>query len=159
MNYCNLRKIDTANGPGVRCSLFVSGCEHRCKGCFSQETWDFGFGKPFTDDVLSELLEACAPEYISGLSVLGGDPMHPRNRADVMRVVESFRERFGKTKTVWIWTGYTYEALKSENDAVVDSILKISDVLVDGPFVESLKDVSLKFRGSSNQRVIELTKS
>ena len=174
MNYASTRTCDIANGEGVRVSLFVSGCTHRCKGCFNEEAQDFAYGKPFTREVEDEVLEALAPTYIAGLTLLGGEPMEPRNQRALAPFLRRFRERFGDTKTLWIYTGCIYERdllPPPKGDApgaegkdrrwrteVTDEILSMTDVLVDGPFVEELKDISLKFRGSSNQRIIELRK-
>lgn len=156
MHYGNIKPIDSANGPGVRVSLFVSGCTNHCKGCFSPQTWNFDFGEPYTDDTTLKLLELVDKPYISGLSILGGDPMHPFNRKTVLDLLIKFRSKFGKSKTVWMWTGYLYEDLKNENSEEVDEIFSLVDVLVDGPFIEELKDPTLRFRGSSNQRIIDL---
>ena len=173
MNYAALRKCDIANGEGVRVSLFVSGCTHRCKGCFNEDAQDFAYGKPFTREVEDEILEALAPHYIAGLTLLGGEPMEPVNQRALAPFIERFRERYGDTKTLWIYTGCVYDLdlLPTSGDAlgvevnsphkrwrteVTDAILSKTDVLVDGPFVESLKNLMLKFRGSSNQRIIHL---
>lgn len=149
MNYSQIRSLDIANGPGCRISLFVSGCEHRCKNCFNPETWNFDHGKEFTDDSYEAIIELAKPDHISGLSILGGEPLHPRNRTDVLDLVKKFKEKY-PNKTVWLWTGYSWEEVASD---LVDSEI---DVVVDGKFVEDLKDLRLKYRGSSNQRVINL---
>ena len=162
MNYAALRKCDIANGEGVRVSLFVSGCTHRCKGCFNQEAQDFAYGKPFTRETEDEILEALAPDYIEGLSLLGGEPMEPDNQRALVPFIARFRERYGETRTLWIYTGCVYEKdLLPQSGGkwhteVTDAILDAADVLIDGPFVESLKNLSLKFRGSSNQRILDL---
>lgn len=150
MNYAKIKKIDIANGPGVRVSLFVSGCRNHCKGCFNPETWDFNYGKPFTMRVIDEILEALAPEHIAGLTVLGGDPMEPENIIGVDALCRAVKEKY-PDKTIWIYTGYVYERLKN-----VVNVMDYIDVLVDGPFIEGLKDISLRFRGSSNQRIIDI---
>lgn len=152
MNYIGLSRYDTANGPGVRASIFVSGCTLKCRGCFNPESWDFEAGRPFTDEVLSELIEALRDPFVRGLSVLGGDPLEERNEEGVLKIVRTVKEVFGDEKDVWLWTGRKMEK-------VADSpVLKYVDVLVDGPFVEKLK-VKEKgsYFGSSNQRVIPLT--
>jgi anaerobic ribonucleoside-triphosphate reductase activating protein len=149
MKYSQIRSLDIANGPGCRVSIFVSGCEHRCKGCFNPDTWNFDFGKEFTEDTLNSILELAKPDHISGLSILGGEPLHPRNSAEVCRLARRFKEAYPE-KDIWLWTGYQLEDI-FEN--LVDSEI---DVVVDGKFVEELKDLRLKYRGSSNQRVIDL---
>ena len=151
MNYIGLSTCDTANGPGVRVSLFCSGCTLHCPGCFNEESWDFGAGRPFTDETLATLLKALEEDFVEGLSLLGGDPLEPENRDEVLRMVRAVRERFGSTKTIWLWTGRRHEK-------VADCpVLEYVDVLVDGPYVEKLK-VHEKgcWFGSSNQRVIPL---
>lgn len=151
MNYGRINKTDIANGPGVRVSLFVSGCRNRCKGCFNPETWDFNYGEKFTGSVFGEICEAMEPDYISGLSILGGDPMEPENINMIKTVARGIKDCF-PDKTIWIYTGYTYEYVSLKYPEILDYI----DVLVDGPFIESKKDISLKFRGSSNQRIIDI---
>ncbi len=158
MNYAKINKNDIANGIGVRVTLFVSGCTHYCKGCFNQEAWDFGYGEPFTQDVENELLAALAPTYIAGLTLLGGEPMEPRNQRALVPFLKRIKEKYPK-KTVWCYSGYTLEELTGQSRArceVTDEMLKMIDVLVDGEFAEELKDISLRFRGSSNQRLIDL---
>ena len=155
MNYSNFRKIDTANGPGVRVSLYVSGCTNCCPGCFNKESWDFNYGQPFTKDDKRELIESLNKPYIGGLSILGGDPLHACNRETVAELVSEVKGKFGKDKTIWVWTGYTYEKLRDEKDAAIQTIFNNIDVLVDGPFVEAEKDLTLLWRGSSNQRVLK----
>ena len=173
MNYASIRTCDIANGLGVRVSLFVSGCTHKCKGCFNEEAQDFAYGKPFTRETEDEILEALSPDWIAGLTLLGGEPMEPANQSALAPFLRRFRERYQRPKTLWIYTGCVYEMdlLPTSGEALgvevnsphkrwrtpfTDEILSMADVLVDGPFVESLKDISLKFRGSSNQRVIDL---
>ena len=163
MNYAEIKTTDIANGEGVRVSLFVSGCTHRCKNCFNSIAWDFGYGKPFTDETQEFLLNALAPGYIAGLTLLGGEPLEPQNQRGLLPLVERFKERFPQ-KTVWCYTGFTYRdggALKEEraNCESTFKLLSLIDVLVDGPFVEELKDIRLRFRGSSNQRIIDLKRS
>ena len=152
MRYASIRNLDIANGPGCRCTIFVSGCEHRCKGCFQPETWSFDYGKEFTEDTMQLLLELAKPDYITGISVLGGEPLHPRNRRSVLDLVKKFKSTY-PNKTVWLWTGYLWEAIVSD---LADSDI---DVVVDGQFVEELKDLRLKYCGSSNQRVIRVPES
>ena len=149
MNYGKIESCSVVSGPGCRVSVFVSGCEHRCKNCFNPETWSFEFGKEFTEDTLNSILELARPDYISGISLLGGDPLHPRNRIDVLKLIRKFKKAY-PNKTVWLWTGYLIEEVFED---LVDSGI---DVVVDGRFVEELKDLRLKFRGSSNQRIIDL---
>lgn len=160
MNYASIRKCDIANGEGVRVSLFVSGCTHRCKGCFNEEAQDFNYGAIFTPEIEAELLDALAPSHIAGLTLLGGEPMEPSNQVALLPFLRRFREKFGNTKTLWIYTGCTIEELKDTSSRwhtdVTDEILSMTDVLVDGPFIEELKDISLQFRGSSNQRILRL---
>ena len=161
MNYASIRKCDIANGEGVRVSLFVSGCTHRCKGCFNEEAQDFNYGSPFTEEVEAEIFSALEPTHIAGLTILGGEPMEISNQSALAPFLRRFRERYGAAKTLWIYTGCTLEELKDTSSrwhtAVTDEILCMTDVLVDGPFIEELKDISLQFRGSSNQRIIRLS--
>ncbi len=162
MNYAEIKKTDIANGEGVRVSLFVSGCRRHCKNCFNKVTWDFSYGKPFTQDVQNELLEALAPDYIAGLTLLGGDPMEPENQRALLPFVRRVREDLPQ-KTIWCYTGYTYHdgAIEEEqaNCEVTRQFISLLDVLVDGRFVEELKDIRLVFCGSSNQRVIDIKRS
>ena len=160
MNYASIRTCDIANGEGVRVSLFVSGCRHRCKGCFNEEAWDFAYGRPFTRETEDEILEALEPSHISGLSLLGGEPMEPENQLALVPFLRRFRSRFGGSKTLWVYTGCVLEtelrAPSRWRTDLTDEFLSFVDILVDGPFVESLKDISLRFRGSSNQRIIDM---
>lgn len=149
MNYGRINKTDIANGPGVRVSIFVSGCRNRCKGCFQPETWDFNYGEYFSTETIDEIYKGMSPDYISGLTILGGDPMEPENRPDVLRLSRIMKMLY-PNKTIWIYTGYKYENLKDLE------IMDYIDVLVDGPFIESKKDISLQFMGSSNQRIIDI---
>ncbi len=159
MNYAAIKKTDVANGPGVRVSLFVSGCTHGCKGCFNSEAWDFGYGNPYTVQTEAEILKALAPDYIRGLSLLGGEPLDPRNRKEVLSLVEKVRLSYPK-KDIWCYTGYDYEKdllpLAQQGEKTVSSLLQLIDVLVDGEFVEELKNLKLPFRGSENQRLIDV---
>lgn len=161
MNYGAIKKYDIANGEGIRVSLFVSGCTHRCRNCFNQEAWDFGYGLPFTKETEEEILQALAPDFISGLSLLGGEPFEPENQKELVKLVRRVKERY-PGKDIWCYTGYTLERLLEKSRArcqVTDELLARIDVLVDGKFVEELKDISLPFRGSSNQRVIDVKAS
>ena len=153
MHYGTIKPFDIANGPGVRVSLFVSGCRNRCKGCFQPETWDFNYGKEFTLYSWSELLRGLRDPNVKGLSILGGDPFEPENRETVEKICYLVKNRFGDTKDIWVWTGYLFEDLKDL------PVMKYIDVLVDGRFEEDLKDLRLKYRGSSNQRVIDVATS
>ena len=159
MNYGTIKKNDIANGSGVRVSLFVSGCTHHCPGCFNEEAWDFCFGNPFTEKTAGEILDALSPDYIDGLTLLGGEPFEPENQMALVPFLEKVRERYPQ-KTLWCYTGYTLETdLLRDSRArcgYTDRMLSMIDVLVDGRFVEALKDISLPFRGSSNQRIIDL---
>lgn len=147
MNYAKINPTDIANGPGVRVSLFVTGCRNRCKGCFNTSTWDFNNGELYSTVTLIQLLKYLEPDYISGLSILGGDPFEPENIDEVTKLCKYVKGKY-PNKTIWVYTGYIYEDLKNLE------IMKYIDVLVDGPFIESLKDITLEFRGSSNQRII-----
>ena len=151
MRYGALKKTDIANGPGVRVSLFVSGCRKQCKGCFQPETWDFNYGEIFTGATVDELITALKPNYIEGLSILGGDPFERENISLITGLCAFVKKDF-PDKTIWVYTGYTYEYVSLKYPEILDYI----DVLVDGPFIESLKDISLQFRGSSNQRLIDI---
>ena len=159
MYYGNIKNCDIADGEGVRVTLFVSGCTNRCKGCFQPETWDFCYGEPFTGETEERLLCMLRPAYIRGLTVLGGEPFEPENQLVLAPFVRRVREAF-PAKDVWCYTGCVYErdllAPSRWRTAVTDGLLADIDVLVDGPFVESLKDISLQFRGSSNQRILRL---
>lgn len=162
MNYGEIKKTDIANGEGVRVSLFVSGCTHCCEGCFNKETWDFRYGKEFTDETEKELLKAISPDYINGLTLLGGEPFEPSNQRVLVPFLKKVRENFPE-KTVWCYTGYLFdEELLKESRArceVTDEMLSMIDVLVDGEFKQELKNITLKFRGSENQRIIDVKKS
>lgn len=159
MNYATIKSYDIANGPGVRVSLFVSGCEHYCKGCFNSEAWDFKYGSEYNQDTTDQLFKYIKPNYIQGLSILGGEPLHPDNQSEVLKIVQKCRAEYPE-KDVWIYTGYTYEDIISGKvGKFSNDILKYIDVLVDGKYVEDLKDISLNFRGSSNQRIIDVRKS
>ena len=152
MNYCGIKKVDIANGPGVRVSLFVSGCRNHCPGCFQPETWDFDYGDPFTKEAENEIMEALRPSWIQGLSILGGDPMEPENQEALLPLLRRVREEL-PGKDIWLYTGYRLESVSSS------PLLTLVDVVVDGPFVETEKDISLAFRGSRNQRIINVPAS
>lgn len=162
MNYAEIKKTDIANGEGVRVSLFVSGCRRGCKNCFNKIAWDFGYGKPFTEEVEEEIIAALSPSYIAGLTLLGGDPMEPENQRALLPFVKKVRARLPQ-KNIWCYTGYTFKdgAIDEPqaNCEVTRELISLIDVLVDGRFEESLKDIRLKFRGSSNQRVIDVKRS
>ncbi len=162
MNYAEIKYYDIANGLGVRTSLFVSGCTHHCKNCFNPVTWDFAYGQPFTDATIQELLDSCEPSYIQGLTLLGGEPMEPVNQQALLPLVQQFKARFPQ-KDIWCFSGYTYETdiLASEGKAhcaVTDELLRYIDILVDGEYKDELRDMRLKFRGSRNQRVLQIQK-
>ena len=149
MNYAEIKKVDIANGPGVRVSLFVSGCRNHCKGCFNPETWDFDYGRPFTRETEDEIIEALRPSWIQGLSILGGEPTEEENAAVLIPFLKRVRAAL-PDKDIWLYSGYTYEALRDKE------ILTLADVLVDGPFLLEQKDAGLAFCGSRNQRIIDL---
>ena len=156
MRYNKIRKMDISNGEGVRASLFVQGCSFHCKNCFNQETWDFNGGKEFTTAEIQKIIELVNKDYIAGLSILGGEPLHNNNVDEVFHIVTTFKEKF-PNKNIWLWTGFKFEdAIK---DSKRKSILCNIDVLIDGQFEEDKKDLTLKWRGSSNQRVIDCKKS
>lgn len=159
MNYATIKKNDIANGPGVRVSLFVSGCRHRCKGCFNSEAWDFNYGAPYTAETAEQVLYAVGHSYIEGLSLLGGEPFEPENQEALISLTAEFKVRYPH-KTVWCYSGFTFEELMAGKVGdKAAQLLNNIDVLVDGRFVEELKDLSLIFRGSSNQRIIDVKKS
>ena len=156
MNYADIKKVDVANGPGVRVSLFVSGCTHRCEACFNPETWDFDYGSPLGEAEADRILGLLAPEHIRGLSLLGGEPFEPANQGPVLELVERVREELPH-KTIWCYSGFLFEELAAGR--VGDhsrALLEKLDVLVDGPFVLARKDLGLRFRGSSNQRIVDV---
>ena len=161
MNYASIRTCDIANGEGVRVSLFVSGCTHRCKGCFNSEAWSFDYGEAFTSRVEDEIIEAMRSSYIAGLTLLGGEPMEPENQRVLVPFLRRVMKEFSpNTKTLWVYTGCVLEELKNPDSRFhtefTDEFLSMIDVLVDGPFIQELKDISLQFRGSSNQRILRL---
>ena len=162
MNYATIKWFDISNGPGVRVSLYVSGCRNRCKGCFNPETWDFDYGKPFTHEVEESIIKGLSPDYIMGFTLLGGDPFEPENAVVLAPFMKRLREKY-PDKSFWCFTGYDFERElltgKVGNYTAVMDILSTLDVLVDGRFEEPLKDLNLKFRGSSNQRIILVKQS
>lgn len=159
MNYATIKKTDVANGPGIRVSLFVSGCTHACKGCFNSEAWDFCYGQAYTEETEKEIMQALSHHYIKGFSVLGGEPMEPQNRGTVLKLLRKVREAYPE-KSIWCYTGYEYEKdllrWSEEGDRTVAELLGLIDVLVDGEFVEEKKNLRLAFRGSENQRLIDM---
>lgn len=159
MNYGNIKFFDIADGEGVRTTLFVSGCTHHCKGCFQPETWDFEYGQPFTGAVMQEILDSLEPDYVDGLTLLGGEPFEPDNQRALVSLLEQVKARFPQ-KTVWSYTGDLYEDLvdpsSPRHTEVTDRMLACIDVLVDGPYMQELHDITARFRGSSNQRILDL---
>ncbi|MDE5934020.1 MAG: anaerobic ribonucleoside-triphosphate reductase activating protein [Lachnospiraceae bacterium] len=162
MYYSEIKECDIANGPGVRVTIFVSGCTHRCKGCFNEMTWDFQYGREFTEDDANKIINLLEPSYIAGLTLLGGEPMEYRNQQGLLPLLRKVKETY-PDKTVWCYTGYLYEKDILENFCgkweETKEMLSYLDVIVDGEFVEELKDIRLRFRGSSNQRIIDVRKS
>ena len=157
MNYATIKNNDIANGPGVRVSLFVSGCTHRCKDCFNQEAWDFDFGEPFDRAVMERILDMMQPAYIKGITYLGGEPLDPRNQGGLLELSRLIKERYPE-KSIWCFTGYVWERLP-QVETVTDELISYLEVLVDGPFVAEKKNLRLKFRGSENQRLIHIPKT
>ncbi len=159
MNYGNIKYFDIADGPGVRTTLFVSGCSHHCPGCFQPETWEFDFGRPYTAETEEEIIASLAPDYVDGLTLLGGEPMEKVNQRVLLPLVKKVRELYPQ-KDIWCYTGYTLETeLLQPSRArceVTDELLSLIDVLVDGEFIEAQRDLTLLFRGSRNQRLIDL---
>ena len=152
MRYNKIRKMDISNGPGVRVSIFMQGCEFNCPNCFNPETHDFNGGKEFTDETINKVLELCNREEMAGLSILGGEPMHPKNIEATCKLAKAFKEKY-PNKTIWVWSGFLFDQLKNEE------VLNYIDVLVDGQFVQKLANPTLKWKGSSNQRVIDVQNS
>lgn len=153
MRYNTIRKMDISNGPGVRISIFMQGCAFNCKNCFNPETHDFKGGKEFTDETIAKVLDLCSKDYIAGLSILGGEPMHPINIDGTMRLAKAFKEKY-PNKTVWVWTGFLVD-----RDLMDKEALKYIDVIVDGQYVDELRNPMLRWKGSSNQRVIDVKKT
>ena len=159
MNYATIKNCDIANGPGVRVSLFVSGCTHRCPGCFNEVAWDFGYGQPFTQETIDHILDLLKPDYIQGLTLLGGEPFEPQNQNAVVELLRQVRKAYPR-KSIWAFSGYLFEKdILSGRLGDTAEYLSYLDVLVDGPFVESKKNLSLRFRGSENQRLIDVPAS
>ena len=162
MYYGEIKNCDIANGEGVRVTLFVSGCTNRCKNCFQPQTWAFDYGHPFTAETEEALLQMLAPAYINGLTLLGGEPFEPENQRGLLPFLRLVRKRL-PGKTIWAFTGFTWEQLHTDGAhprcEVTDELLSLVDVLVDGRFVEELHDISLRFRGSSNQRIIDVPRT
>ena len=154
MRYNKIRKMDISDGPGVRVSIFMQGCTFKCKNCFNPETHDFKGGTEFTDETIDKVLSLAKPDHIKGLSVLGGEPMHPVNIDGTMKLVKAFKEKY-PDKSVWVWSGFLYDDIMERNKEIFNYI----DVLVDGQYDDSLHDPTLKWKGSSNQRVIDVQKS
>ena len=153
MKYNLIRKMDISNGPGVRVSVFMQGCEFHCKNCFNSETWDFEKGKDFSDATIDEILNLCNQSYVKGLSILGGEPMHPRNIEATTKLAKAFKEKY-PNKSIWAWSGFLFDEYLKDKE-----VMKYVDVLVDGQYKDELHDPTLKWRGSSNQRVIDVQKS
>ena len=162
MNYATIKNCDIANGPGVRVSLFVSGCTHRCKGCFNEVAWDFDYGEPFTQATVDTIMNMLSPAHIRGLTLLGGEPFEPQNQPALVELLRQVREKYPQ-KSVWAFSGYLFDkdilAGKLGPWEITKEFLSYLDVLVDGPFVESQKNLSLRFRGSENQRLIDVPAS
>ena len=159
MNYGNIKECDVADGPGVRVSVFVSGCRHHCKGCFNSETWDFNYGQLYKSETENQIIQLLAPEFIQGLTLLGGEPFEPENQRELVKLLKRVRKTYPQ-KDIWCYSGYLYDVDMIPGGKiyteVTDEMLSYIDVLVDGEFVEALKDVTLVFRGSSNQRILHL---
>ena len=155
MKYANIKKHDIANGPGIRVSLFVSGCNHHCKGCFNSEAWDFNYGNNFTKDTIEEIITALDKSYIEGLSLLGGEPLEEVNQPSVLELILEVKAKL-PNKTIWLYSGFTYEEINNMKTTEIKNILQNIDVLVDGKFIIDLYDPALFFRGSSNQRIIDI---
>lgn len=162
MNYAEIKNVDIANGPGVRISLFVSGCPHHCKGCFNEVTWDFTYGKPYTQETINHILELLKPDYIKGITFLGGEPMAPSNQESVLNTMRQIKEHY-TNKDIWLYTGYLLDTdiMRKMVDTLphTSEILSYIDVLVDGPFIEEQKNLNLQFKGSENQRIIDMKKT
>ena len=159
MHYATIKNCDIANGPGVRVSLFVSGCTHHCKGCFNQEAWDFDYGQPFTEETIAEILDMLRPGFIRGLTLLGGEPFEPENREGILSLLRRVKAELPE-KSIWAFSGYLFDRdILSGRLGDTREYLGYLDVLVDGPFVESKKNLTLRFRGSENQRLIDVPAS
>lgn len=162
MNYAEIKNCDIANGPGVRISLFVSGCTHHCKGCFNEVAWDFDYGTPFTQATIDKIIEMMRPSYIRGLTLLGGEPFEPQNQGPIVELLRQIKEKL-PGKSIWAFSGYLFDrdilSGRLGDWKITQEYLSYLDVLVDGPFVEEKKDLSLRFRGSENQRIIDIPAS
>ena len=160
MNYSEIKYCDIANGPGIRTSLFVSGCRRHCKNCFNYMTWDFSYGNLFTVEVQEKILKSLEPDYVDGLTLLGGEPFEPENQAGLLDFVRQVRKRYPE-KSIWAFSGNTLEEILNgqAHYEVTEELLSYLDVLVDGPFIQDLYDIRLRFRGSSNQRILDVQKS
>ena len=162
MNYATIKNCDIANGPGVRVSLFVSGCTHQCPGCFNEEAWDFNYGEPFTQDTIDTILDMLAPKHIKGLTLLGGEPFEPQNQPEILTLLRQVKEKY-PDKSIWAFSGYLFDrdilAGRLGPSEITREILNYLDVIVDGPFIAAQKDLMLRFRGSSNQRLINVPAS
>lgn len=162
MNYASIKDFDIANGPGVRVTLFVSGCTHHCKGCFNQEAWDFNYGQPFTQQTIDSILEMLKPSYVKGLTLLGGEPFEPQNQGPIVDLLRQIKYKYPE-KSIWAFSGYLFDrdilSGRLGDWEITKEYLSYLDVLVDGPFVEAKKDLMLRFRGSSNQRLIDVPRS
>lgn len=162
MNYASIKNCDIANGPGVRVSLFVSGCTHRCKGCFNEIAWDFDYGEPFTRQTVDRILAMLAPSYVKGLTLLGGEPFEPQNQPAIVDLLRQVKAKYPE-KSIWAFSGYLFDrdilSGRLGDPAVTKEFLQYLDVLVDGPFIEAKKNLSLRFRGSENQRLIDVPAS
>lgn len=162
MNYATIKNCDIANGPGVRVSLFVSGCTHHCKGCFNEVAWDFDYGEPFTEQTIESIVELLRPAHIKGLTLLGGEPFEPQNQPGILELLRRVKREMPE-KSIWAFSGYLFDkdilAWRLGTKEITREILGYLDVLVDGPFIESRKNLSLRFRGSDNQRLIDVPES
>lgn len=162
MNYAAIKNCDIANGPGVRVSLFVSGCTHRCPGCFNEVAWDFDYGEPFTEETVETILSMLRPAYIRGLTLLGGEPFEPRNQEPIVRLLRRIKAEMPE-KSIWAFSGYLFDrdilSGRLGDWEITREYIRYLDVLVDGPFVEAKKNLSLRFRGSENQRLIDVPES
>lgn len=162
MNYADIKQYDVANGLGIRVSLFVSGCTHHCKNCFNKETWDFQYGNPFTEEEIQKILDYLKPSYVSGLSLLGGEPFEPENQEGLLPLVRKVKEVYPE-KDIWCYTGYLFDedicGKMLDHVPETRELLSYIDILIDGPFVEERKNLKIRFRGSDNQRIIDVKKT
>jgi anaerobic ribonucleoside-triphosphate reductase activating protein len=162
LNYANIKDFDIANGPGIRISLFVSGCTHHCKGCFNKDAWDFDYGQPFTQETIEQIIQMLKPAYVKGLTLLGGEPFEPQNQGAIVELLRRVKAEYPQ-KSIWAFSGYLFDkdilSGRLGDWEITKEYLSYLDVLVDGPFIEDKKDLMLRFRGSSNQRLIDVPKS